>query len=112
MAGKTDDTHVVCIVFATELCPEPDAVRFLEDLLLELDVTECTPGLIARGRQVVVVVCRCELDRKKILLSRSASDDECYVIWGAGCRAEGLHLLHKEWDECRRIEDCLGLRLW
>ena len=58
MTGQAHHAYVMGEVFSAELCPEADVVGFLQELLLEFHIAECTAGLIARGRQVVVVVGR------------------------------------------------------
>ena len=110
MTRKTDHAYIVGHILAAELCSESDFVGLLEQSCFELDVAEGTAGLIAAGRQTVIVMGGSQLHGEKVLLCRSAADHEGNVIRRAGCGAEALHLLHEERDEGTRILDTgLGL---
>ena len=75
-------------------------MRFLKELLFEVDVAESASRLVARGGQRVVVLDAGQLDCQQVLLGRCAADDECDVVGRAGCRAEVLHLLYEEGEQC------------
>ena len=110
VAWKTDHTDIVSHILTTKLSTETNLVCFLEELLLELDVTEGTTGLIACGRECIVVVSRSEFNSEQVLLCTGTTDHECDMVRRTSCSTEALHLLHEEWDEGARILDtCFGL---
>ena len=108
MAGETDDADVMGKVLAAELGAEADLAGFLPDLLLEFHVAEGAAGLVAGGREAVIVMGGGELHGEEVLLRGGTADDEGDVVRRAGRGAERLHLLHQERHEGVRIQDGLG----
>ena len=103
MAWQTDHTDVVCKIFSSKLCAEANLVCLLQQLLFEVDVAECAACLVASGWQVIVVLYRGEFHGEEVLLCRGAANNECDMIRRTSRRAEVLHLLHKEWQQCAFI---------
>ena len=107
---QTNDTHVMRHVLTAELRTKTDLVCLLEQLFLQLDITESTTCLIAVSRQGVVVMGRSELHGQQVLLRRGAADDDSDVVRRTSSRTEALHLLHEERNERPRVLDTrLGL---
>lgn len=57
MTWQTDNADVVSKIFATELGSQTNLVSLIQQLFLQLYITECTASLIAGSWQIVVVVC-------------------------------------------------------
>ncbi len=85
MTGQTDDADVVSQGLAAKLGTEANLVGFLQELVLEVDVTEGTTCLVARGGQTVVELDAGELHRQQVLLGRGTADDEGDMIRRTGC---------------------------
>ena len=68
MTRKTDHAYIVGHILAAELCSESDFVGLFEQSCFELDVAEGTTGLIATGRQAVIVMGGSQLHGEKVLL--------------------------------------------
>ncbi len=99
VAGQTHHANVVCHIFAAELSAQAYLVGLLQQLFLQFYIAEGTPGLVARGRQVVVVVGRGQLDGEQVLLSARAANHKGDMVGWASRSTEALHLLHKERNE-------------
>ncbi len=69
MTGKADDPDVVCEIFASELGSEADLLSLDEEFLLQVDVTECTAGLVTGRRKSIVILYAGKLDCQQVLLS-------------------------------------------
>ena len=97
-------------VFTAELCSQTDLVRFLQQLLLQLDIAESASGLVARRRQRVVIVRRSQFDGQQVLLRTRTTDHDGDMIRRASRCTKALHFLHEEGDESTRVLDArLGL---
>ena len=96
MPGEAYHADVVGEVLASELGSEADLLGLLEEFLLEVDVAECTAGLISSGGEAVVVFDTGEFHREEVLLCGSAADNECDVVRWTGRCAECAHLLYQE----------------
>ncbi len=101
--------HVVAEVLAAELCPDPDPLRELEDLLLEILVPEAVAQLGALARQFVQVVRGGVLGGLQRVLRAGAADDDRQVVRGAGGGPEGADLLLQEPHHGGLVQDGLGL---
>ena len=102
---KTDDTDIVCKIFASELSPEADFLSLNEEFLLEVYVAESAAGLITRCRERIVILDAGEFDCQQVLFGGGTTDYESDVIRRAGCGAKGTHLLDKERKESSFILD-------
>ena len=105
MTWQSDDTDVVGQVLAAELCAEAYLVSLYEELVLQVDVTESTTCLIACCRQLVVILDGSQLHGQEVLLRRSTTDNEGDVVRRTSRRAEALHLLYEEREECALVLD-------
>ena len=102
---QTNDAYVMRHIFTAELRTQTNLVRLLQQLLLELDITESTSGLVAGSRQTVIEMRRSQFDGQQVLLRRRTADDDGDMIRRTSSRTEGFHLLHEEGDECTRVLD-------
>ena len=107
--GQPDDAHVVAEVLAAELRADPDLLRQLEDLLLQLLVPEAVAGRGALGGQLVEVVRGGVLRGLQRVLGAGAADDDRQVVRRAGGRAERADLLLQERHHGGLVQDRLGL---
>ena len=97
-------------ILTAELGTETDLVGLLEQLFLQLDVTERTSGLVAGSRQRVVVVGRSELNGKQVLLGGGTTDNDRNVVRRTSGCTERFHFLYEEGDERTGVLDtCFGL---
>jgi len=99
MTRQTDDTDVVSQVLTTKLCTQANLVSLIEELVLQVYVTEGTTGLITCCRQFIIVLDGSQLHGEEVLLSRSTTDNECDVVRRTCSCTEALHLLNEEWEE-------------
>ena len=67
MPGKADDPDVMGQILASELGPQADFLCLDEELLLEVDVAECTAGLVTGRRQRIVILDAGQLDGQQVL---------------------------------------------
>ena len=80
VAGEADHPHVVAEVLAAELRTDAGRLRQLEELGLELDVTEPVSELRPLRRERVEVLGRGELGRLDRELRRRPTDDDGEVV--------------------------------
>ena len=109
VAGQPDHPHVVAEVLAAELRADPEALRELEDLLLELEVAEPVRRQRSRRRQVVEVVGRGVLRGLEGELRAGPADHHRQVVRRAGGGAERADLLVEEAEHPRRVQHRLRL---
>ena len=109
MPRQPDDADVVAEVLAAELGADPERLRQLEHLLLELEVAEPVCGLGSRRREVVEVVRRGVLGGLQRVLRRRAADDHGQVVRRAGRGAERADLLVQELQHPLGVQDRLRL---
>ncbi len=99
MTRQTNHTDVMSQILATKLSSKTNLVSFLQQLLFQIHVAECTSRLVTRRWQRVIVFDRSELHRQEVLLSRRTTNHESNVVRRTSRRAETLHLLHQEWEQ-------------
>ena len=109
MPGKSYDAHVVAEVLAAELRSDPERLGQLEDLLLELEVTEAVRIERPGGRQVVEVVRAGVLRGLQRELRARPADHHSQVVRRTRGRAERADLLVEELEHPLGVQD--GLRL-
>ena len=68
MTWQTDHADIMSQVLSSELCTQSDLMCLEQQFLLKIDITEGTTGLVACGRQVVVVLDGSELHGEQVLL--------------------------------------------
>jgi hypothetical protein len=56
MPGEADDPHIVGEVFAAELGADPQLVRLVEELLLQLQIAERLAVFVSMGGKLVVIL--------------------------------------------------------
>ena len=105
VARQTDYADIVSEILTAKLCTQTNLVSLFEKLVLQVDVTEGTTGLITCCRQLVVVLDRSQLHGKKVLLSRSTTDNEGDMVRRTCSCTQTLHLLYEEWEQCTLILD-------
>ena len=54
MTRQTDDADIVSQILTTELSTQTNLLSLLDEFLLQVNVAECTTGLITRCGQAVV----------------------------------------------------------
>lgn len=96
---KTDDTDVVAEVLASELGANAHLAGHVENLLLELEISEATTVLVASGVHVIEVTGRGELDSLQAGLSGGTTNDDSEVVRRTSGSAESLDLGLKELEE-------------
>ena len=107
--GEPDDPDVVTEVLPAELGADAELLGQLEDLGLEVEVTEGVRAHRALGRERVEVLGRGVLRGLEGELRARPADDDGEVVGRAGRGAERAELLVEEAQHRGLVEDGLGL---
>ncbi|CDA02809.1 putative uncharacterized protein [Klebsiella variicola CAG:634] len=108
MTRQTDHPDIVSEVFPAKLRAEAEVLRFLQQLLLQLDVAKRLTVLVAFGRQAVVVAGGGQLHGLQRRFCRGTADHKRDVVWRAGGGTEGTHLLDQIVFQLRRSDQRFG----
>ena len=109
VSRQANDAHIVTEVLAAELGANAGLVGQAEHLLLELEVAERAPVLVAARRQVVQVLARGQLDHLHGQLGRQAANHQRQVVRRTRGCAERFDLLVDELEQLVLVEQRLGL---
>src|SRR5690606_144634 len=104
VAREADDAHVVAEVLPAELRADAGALGDLEELGLELEITEGVAELAALRGEAVEVARGGELHGLEVELGARAAHDDREVVGRARGRPERLHLLLEEGDEALGVQ--------
>mmetsp|Transcript_3863 Transcript_3863/g.10990 ORF Transcript_3863/g.10990 Transcript_3863/m.10990 type:complete len:633 (-) Transcript_3863:269-2167(-) len=104
-----DDADVVHEVLAPELRPDPEAVAYLQDLLLPLRVAVSAAMIVSFLGEAIEVAGRGELDGLEAQLRGQAADDDRQVVGGARGGAQSDDLFREELLQGLGVQDRLRL---
>ncbi len=106
---QADHPHIVRKIFPSKLCSQSQLLGGFLQPFFQFNVAESPAQLVSFGRQVVVVLGRCQLHRLQVSLCRGATNHEGHVVRGTGSGTQRLHFFNQEAFQLPRCKQCFRL---
>src|SRR6185369_13037029 len=105
MSWKTDHTHIMTKIFATELRADPGRLSHLENFRLHVEIAEGVAIFTTFRWQFVEILCRCKLHGFHRQFSARTAYDDREMIRRARGRSERKHLLFQKCEHSIVCQD-------